>query len=313
MRGLLVVRCQMQLLDEIIDLLSSDNASTENALIKAQVLAHRLGDSELTQWVEHELRGYPDTAEIPSYRVVSVTLVGHITNGVYHYQNQTLPTGHLPEKLKRNLTRRELRQSISVLENWSKTENMGMSIPAEVLPAFSKSLSETYYVQQAWGRFGVGSILQVLTQIRSRLLEFCLKISDQFPPEMTAPQVREKAEEMGSKDVFRNAIFGDNTTIVVGDGSIGYVKNTIIKNDIESLVRHLDSLGVDSTDLEELKAAIVEDSGSASLEQKSLGPRVRGWIGTMVAKAGTASWQVSLEAAGNLLATAISKFYGFGT
>lgn len=302
----------MQLLDEIIDLLSSENASTENALIKAQVLAHRLGDSELSQWVEHELRGYPDTAEIPSYRVVSVTLVGHITNGVYHYQNQTLPTAHLPEKLKSNLTRRELRQSISVLENWSKTENMGTSIPAEVLPAFSKSLSQTYYVQQAWGRFGVGSILQVLTQIRSRLLEFCLKISDQFPPEMTAPEVREKAEEMGSKDVFRNAIFGDNTTIVVGDGSIGYVKNTIIANDIESLVRHLDSLGVGSTDLEELKAAIVDDSISTSLEQKSLGPRVRSWIGTMVAKAGTASWQVSLEAAGNLLATAISKFYGFG-
>lgn len=303
----------MQLLDDLIELLSSESAATESALIKAQVLAHRLGNTELAQWVEHELRGYPADAEIPSYRIVNVTLVGHITNGVYHYSNQTLPTGHLPKKLQKNLTRRELRQSISVLEEWAKTENMGTTIPAELLPAFSEALSETYYVQQAWGRFGVGSILQVLTQVRSRLLEFCLKISDQFPPDLTVPQVRERAEKMGSNDVFRNAVFGDNATIIVGDGSIGSVKNRVAKNDIDSLIGYLAEVGVGSSDLQELRVAINDDASSTEVAKRELGPRVRSWIGGMVSKAGSAGWEVTIATAGNLLASAISRFYGLGT
>jgi hypothetical protein len=303
----------MKIIDDIIDLLADEKSSTQSALLKAQILAHRLGDQELGSWVENELRGYPEGAEVPPYRVLGLTLVGHVTNGVYHYSNQTLPTGHLKEPLKTNLTQARVRDSVSAIESWTDKDNIAKPIPAEALHILSEPLSETYYVQQAWGKFSVGAMAQILTQVRSRLLGFCLRLSDQFPADLSPPEMREKAEEVGSNDIFRNAVFGDNTTIVVGSGSIKNVKNKIIKNDVESLLRHLQEHGVSKTDSQDLLVAIEQDAASTEVATKTLGPKVRGWIASMIGKAGTAAWEISMGAAGNILGNAISAYYGFGT
>lgn len=303
----------MQLINDIVDLLGDENSSTQSALLKAQILAHRLGDEELSKWVEHELRGYPENEEVPPYRVLKLTLVGHVTNGIYHYSNQTLPTGHLEEPLRTNLTRTELRDSVSAIESWADKNNVARTIAAEALSFLSEPFSDTYYVQQAWGRFSVGAIDQVLTQVRSRLLELCLKLSDRFPGDLTTGQVRQRADEVGSNDIFRNAVFGDNATIVVGGGSIRDVQNKVTHNNLDSLLSYLKEYGVPDGDLSELSAAIQEDASSEEVRSRTLGPRVKEWIGVMIAKAGSATWEISMGTAGNVLGTALSTYYGFGT
>ena len=56
----------MKLIDDIIDLLTeAGNGNLQNAFIKAQVLAHKLGDAELGAWVRSELVGYEDAADVP--------------------------------------------------------------------------------------------------------------------------------------------------------------------------------------------------------------------------------------------------------
>lgn len=42
----------------------------EDLLRKALVVARKLGITDLQTWLEHELEGYPEGAEIPDYRVV---------------------------------------------------------------------------------------------------------------------------------------------------------------------------------------------------------------------------------------------------
>jgi len=128
----------MKIIDDIIDLLADEKSSTQSALLKAQILAHRLGDQELGSWVENELRGYPEGAEVPPYRVLGLTLVGHVTNGVYHHSNQTLPTGHLKEPLKTNLTQARARDSVSAIESWTDKDNIAKPKFA-VRSAFSRS------------------------------------------------------------------------------------------------------------------------------------------------------------------------------
>lgn len=112
--------------------------------------------------------------------------------------------------------------------------------------------------------------------------------------------------------LFRHAVFGHNTTIVVGSGSIHGVRNSVVVNDVESLVESLRKHEVSEPDLNALRQAIDADKDAPEHAKKSLGPQVRSWIGAMVAKAGTAGWQVSIEAAGSLLACAIAAYYGFG-
>jgi len=303
----------MQLIDDLIDLLSDETSSTQGSLLKAQILGHRLGNSDLSAWVEHELRGYPDEAEVPSYRRLRLTLMGHVTNGVYHHNNQTLPTQHLKEPLKTNITHKDVRDSISAIETWSGKDGISITIPAEVYHFLSEPLSETYFVQQAWGKPSVGAIDQILVQVRSRLLEFCLKISDQLPPDLTPPQIRQKAEDMSSNDIFRHAVFGDNATIVVGSGSIRKVKNKIVRNDFQTLREHLKEHGITEPDIAELETAITIDSSSSEVQSQTIGPRVKSWLGSMMGKAGSTVWQVSMGAAGNILGAAVSAYYGFGT
>jgi len=304
----------MKLLDDLIDLLGDDNASLKSALIKAQILAHRLGDEELGRWVEHELRGYPNGAEVPPYRILHLTLVGHVTNGYYHYNNQTLPTHHLDPEIREKLTTNRVTDSVSAIEDWAQKDNIAVTIPSEAMGLLSKPLSDTYYVQQAWGRFGIGAGQGILTEVSfapPRVLP--KRYRDKIPADTPEKDVRNKAESAGANDIFRNAVFGDNATIVVGSGSIRDITNSVNKGDVQSLLRELRNVGVQQADLSDLESAIESDSSSAELTKRQWGPKVSGWVGSMMGKAGTTAWEVTKAAAGNILAAAIGAFYGFGT
>ncbi|MFL9911881.1 hypothetical protein [Paraburkholderia sp. RL17-337-BIB-A] len=69
--------------------------------------------------------------------------------------------------------------------------------------------------------------------------------------------------------------------------------------------------GLDEGDLAGLDTAIAEDA-PASAESPGIGPSVKGWIGKTLSKAGTAAWDVSVQAAVGVLGTAVSAFYGIG-
>jgi len=303
----------MLLIDEIIDLLSSADPSVENALFKAQVLAHRLGESELAQWVESELKGYPKDTELPSYRIVPITILGNASNGAYRVSEQPLPLMHLDPAIREKLDVKRLTQSIAVIEGWCKEdEDLSIVVAPEFYPLLNKGLGNGYQVERAWGKPSMGAMLQVVAEVRSRLLEFALKLSDRLPPEARREDMKQLARDAHVGDLFRNSVFGDNTTIVVGGGSIQNVTNSVVNNDLESLARALRDLSVPESDIQALQAAIKEDSASEEVASRTIGPRVRSWIGSMVAKAGGAGWEVGISAAGGLLAKAIAAYYGFG-
>jgi hypothetical protein len=303
----------MQLIDEIIELLSSSKPSLDNALFKAHVLAHKLGEIELKQWVDSELRGYPDTSNLPSYRFLNVTVIGNFSNGAYRYSEQPLPIMKLDKRLRKKLEITHLTQSIAVIEKWSKSESdLSIVIAPEFYGELSKGLGGGYSVERAWGKHSVGAMLQVVVEVRSRLLDLALQLADRIPREPTVAEIKQVSKEIAVGEIFKNAVFGDNATIIVGSGSIQGVTNSIVRNDFESLASALRTHNVTDDDIASLRAAIEKDQGADDHKTQSLGPRVRQWIGGMVSKAGSAAWQIGIGAAGNILGSAIGAFYGFG-
>lgn len=303
----------MQITDEIIELLSSRTPSVENALFKAQVLAHRLGESGFRDWVDHELKGYSKDAALPNYRVVPITVMGNFSNGAYRYTDQAVPLLHLDEKLRKKLEVKNLRESIAVIEQWSKDESsLSVVIAPELYPLLSKGLGNGYEVERAWGKNSMGAMLQVVTEVRSRLLELALQLSDTLPSEVSGTEMKQLSKEVGVRNLFRNAVFGDNVTINIGSGQISGVTNMVTSNDFESLAALLRESGIADSDIVELRKSVEADKSSTEVARKELGPRVRAWIGTMVAKAGSSGWQIGIGAAGSLLARALAQFYGFG-
>lgn len=304
----------MRLVTEIIELLSSDKPNLQNALFKAQVLAHKLGEAELRQWVDWELKGYHPQAELPTYRVLHVTVVGNVSNGGYRYTDQPLPLYHLSDELRDRLQVIRLFQSIAAIEQWARDDSdLSVVIPPELYPALSQGLSNGFAVERAWRKNSIGAMLQLVVEVRSRLLEFALRVGDKIPLEVAPEEMKQLSKEQAVSEIFRNSVFGNNTTIVVGSGAIHGVSNSFSQNDFAALSQALKTYSVAENDISALRKAIEEDKNAINVQHGTFGPAVRSWIGSMVSKAGSAAWNVSIGAAGNILGAALSAYYGFST
>lgn len=301
----------MKLIDEIIEILSSEESSLKTALLKTKVLLHKLGEKEILDWVDSELRGYQSIDSLPSYRVVHVSVLGNVSNMAYRQTHQVLPMMHLDKSIREKLDTRFLTDSIAVISEYSKRDDLQITIAPEYYPLLSKGLSNGYQVETAWGMTSSGVMTQVLTEVNSRLLGFVLELSEKFPSEMDTEEMRSRAKEVGVSDLFNNAVFGDNTTIVVGDSNTQNVRNSINRNDIHSLVEVLKQNKVSDADINALKLAIEKDQDTEEVKTGQFGKEVSSWMGTMVSKAASTVWDIKVGAAGSLLATAIGKYYGF--
>ena len=91
-------------------------AHMNEAQKRACVIA-RLRIGPLEVWVDHELNGYPDDVAIPSYRSLSLTLMGDFVGLVEIRRGMTIPPGCVPEKIREGIERTDCRKSISSIEH----------------------------------------------------------------------------------------------------------------------------------------------------------------------------------------------------
>lgn len=304
----------MKLLSEIIDLLSSSEPSIQNALFKAQVLAHQLGETEMAAWVGSELRGYTEDGNLPAYRILRVTVMGNLSNGVYRYVDQPIPMMNIDPRLREKLEMRRVTQSIVVVEEWArKDQDLAIVIAPENFHYLRKGIDKSFDIERAWAKHSVGALAQVVIEVRSRLLELALQVQARIPQEPEQGTIKDVSREAAVSQVFRNTVYGNNNTIVLGGGTIQNVTNSIVVNDVESLIRALEEQGIGESDVTELRTSLVADADSDDVKaRKGFGPAVRRWMGKMLAKAAEGGWEIAVSTAGGVLAAALAAYYGFG-
>lgn len=301
----------MILIEEIINLLTTEDLSLRAALQKTKVLLHRLGEKDLVEWVNGELQGYGEKDNLPSYRITSVHVRGDISDGVWRYSNESIPIGHLEDDIREFLTTSHLTQSIAVIEEYMGNENLQIRISPEFYSLLSQAFTNGYRIERAWGVHSAGTMTQIVTEVASRLLDFVLELSDRIPEELNSIELKAKSKEVGVSDLFNHTVFGNNTTIVVGDSNTQNVRNSISNNDFNSLKDFLVKNKVSEEDISDLESAIESDKDSEEMKAGKFGANVRAWIGKMVSKAGSTAWNINIGIAGSLLANALTKYYGF--
>lgn len=304
----------MKLIEEIVEILSSDAGSLTDALIKTKVLLHTLGHKELVPWVNSELNGYPDDDTLPEYRVLPATVLVNASNPGWRATRQHIPLGHLSDEQREAITTARMDQSLAVLERYASGDgdtSLQAHIPMESYGLLGQNLGNGYQIESAWSEVQKDGVLQILVQVRSRLLDFMLELRDQFPNDLDDAEVKERIDSVDTGDLFRSAIFGDNTTILVGSGNTQTVTNFNAKGDFDALARTLRENGVSDADVEALAVAVAEDEGHVDDEARQFGPKVKLWLQGMLAKAVEATWQIELGVASSLLATALNHFYGW--
>ncbi len=299
----------MKLIDEIIELLSTEKGSLTDALLKTKVLLHSLGQTELIAWVNSELNGYHEGQDIPDYRKVPAQVLANLTSMTFQANSHPLPIGHLSEEQRENLESSNMTQSLAVLEKFSESPDGSLSspIPLEYNGLLGKNLARGVSIQRAWSQIEVSSVIQILTEVRSRLLDFVLNLKDQLPEE-PSPQERQAVD---TKALFNNAILGDNATIIIGDKNKADIVNLHLKGNFSALEHELRKFNVADDDIATLKQAVEADQSEVDETKKEFGPSVKQWMQSMLHKAVETSWQIELNMASSILVDALKHFYGW--
>lgn len=289
----------MKILNELIELLADHNTGLDICLTKAQILAHKLKNEEFKKWVNYELRGYPVGVALPTYRILNLVIFGDVSNGYHRHFNYRLPLSHLSEQHVHRLTTRQIDESISSIENWANIDNISFSLPTEACAMFSDAFNEGYYVERIEAKIGAGKGKDILIQIRSKLLDYCLTISDEFPDDIGLTDTIDKSVREFSNEQFK-IIVQDNANIHIGD-TLSQISNQT----------NININKVSAEDIQELIKAISKDREVNEISEKSWGENIENWYMDMLKKAGTDSWDISKAAAAAILATVISRYAGF--
>lgn len=306
----------MDLIKQIINELIDQNISINSALLKTKVLASRISNMKLLEWVNSELSGYDSNRSLPLYRKdIKNALTGNVINGYAKLTNIQIPTDGLEENMIKSLTHCSFFQSISCLENMiSEREFIAVAIPVGI-----RSLIERNW--QDMGNPGLGiiscqkiiarpAIVEILSNVRNKLLDFMLTIENEFGinTELTALK-REKAK---ITNIVNNTIItsnGDGNLINAGDKNDIENVSEFSKGDIEVLKNNFKRANVSETDIDEFVKILTTDNHD--LKSKRIGDRTKIWISKMLNKALDGSWNIGIGAAGTLLAEGIKTYLGF--
>lgn len=302
----------MSLLEEIQKEAVDADSDLGALLRKCRVLAARLGSQPLEDWLIWESNGYPDDVEVPDYRIWTLQLMGHFSglcgSGL---KNAPIPLICLPEKVRDRFKNYKCRQSIASIEQMLKKEHDG--IFHVTTGDLSVVLGDKVYAGQnciqAWAYFSVGNPLELLNAVRNRILDFSLAIWKENPKAgNTSTHSGKDIEPARVTQIFNTTVYGGAANLV-GSAINSHVMLNVKSNDFSSLEQALRENHLSEKDIEELGAALESDAKPTS--KGRFGPRVSVWISGMIKKAAEGSWNVTVGAAGNLLAEVISKYYGF--
>lgn len=296
----------MNLLKDIQSDLVNESASLANTLRKAKILANEIGLPEFQEWVDSELNGYRDRANLPEYRRVRLPIFGTVTNGRYLIRNAPLPTDQLPDNVRKVVENCIFLEGVGELEAQASTTPLFIQWTPDLLMIARKFIewTEGGELVEAYQSVSTHAILGVLDQIKNRLLDFVLGLQEyNITPENMKNQT---GSQESARKTFNTYIIGDQNTVASGE-NVNQTLKTVQKGDSESLLSFLRGLNLDDDDVREAEEAI---SVERTATNGQLGPKVRGWLGGMMEKMASGALTIGGNAGTLILTQAFQDFYG---
>lgn len=307
----------MSLLREIQSDAVDKNVDISVLLRKCKILAARLGNEEFKLWVERELNGYTSKEDVPDYRILKVESYGYFAGiAGSALKNAPIPPSYISgisKEWKKFISTHYLMEPISSYTSLTKNRSGGdvlkIDWPADLIAYVGDKIYEHMNCMSAWKIISCSSIFSLLDTVRNRILSFALEIEAEAPDAGEAsPDTKPISKEHVAR-VFQTVVMGNVTNLAAGNGAIAQsTEITVVKNDLDSLKQYLASLGIHEPDLKKLEEAVHEDAQSGV--KGGLGSKVKAWMGKMINKAGTSTWNITCSVATILLAEALKKYYG---
>jgi len=171
----------MTLLREIQTGATDSGVDISTLLRKAKILAARLRNPEFEYWVDHELNGYDDTKNLPSYRVVPIVAKAQLTDGFRTWNNFQILTSFLPEEFEAWGKECRLNQPIAMIADLATKDNLAIAWPQALAVKYGAQGTNDYECLRAWQEVNPSRLVGILDIVRNRLLDFALRIERENP------------------------------------------------------------------------------------------------------------------------------------
>lgn len=167
-----------KLIDSIIQDLGDDKP-IKGILLKAQIIAHKLGNQTFKDWIYNEQNGYPDYDNLPKYRVVKASLKADIFQPyVKTVKNFPIPYGILDEKYDDYVYNVKLTESLFKIENLCSRANSVLSIECPTVLYQEVNQHINGNIERLWQECSKSSCLDIVNIFKSKLLEFFLELGE---------------------------------------------------------------------------------------------------------------------------------------
>lgn len=303
----LIMRCTMSLAERLQDAVLDSRRPLADALRLAKVLAAELESEELANWVDWELKGYPqEHADMPAYRRIPSTALAVISNGYYTHTAQQLPTYRLPDWMQKHATEANCNQSVGELEALATQRSDVVIQWASELVALANqhvSLSETYQIMSVQVPVPKPAILGVLESVRNNLLDYLLRLKQIDSTKVEDDKELSRLDKKKVRNAFKFTIGGNDNTVAAGETVTQQIANAVPKGDSAALEDRLDELGVSKNDSKELQIAVEDDKKKSP---KTIGERTK----AVIERISTAAGNKLAEGGAGLILEAVRQFLG---
>ena len=212
----------------------SNNKPISEILLKAQVVAYKLGNKEFEEWIRNEQNGYPDAMNIPDYRVVTVVLKA-CTSQPYTGFMKTIhiPAGIFDEDIINDcMSHVRIIQPLNEIESLCESKQEGIlqvNCPAIAYSEVNKYVN--WNVENVWQEISVHSLKGIIYTFKSKLLAFFLELDKKMDTGLDFSQIGSQDE---IKQIMNIAYNISSVVANTGDGTVN--TGNILENDVSQLI-----------------------------------------------------------------------------
>jgi hypothetical protein len=260
-----------------------ENKSLSDVFLKLQVVVYLLKNEQLAEWFNNENNGYDNGKALPQYRILPVLFYAQVEqdrgfNGSLMYDKYNLPIDLIEDKeIQDIMSKFEYRDSISnIVDLISNKEERTISITVPAITTtislFSRKLQPNCYIHSIWREIPKNAAQNIISQIKSKLLQFLLEINENLNLNISFTEMenKEKIEKAFNQNITNN-IYGNNNNVATGQNTEQNINQIFV--DYEKLKEY----GVDEQQIAELK--IIEKG----TDKNTLKNNVLSWLGKVSA------------------------------
>lgn len=298
----------MQIIQSLQNDILEQNTELSSILRKAKVLASELNNTDIKTWVDHELNGYQNESDLPKYRKFAAINMGIFDCYDSLQRNIPISVFNIKDEATRNLLQRnDIYDGVKSIESVIKTGVVELKRP---WPAEAIILYNLYNIDQrckciaAWGAIPIGRYDQVLDTIKTSLLEFLLKLQEEYPELKELTNEKPEIQEREVTKIFYNIINEGQCFI----GSTFNNCQVVQQNDLTSLLEYLKKVGVPSNEIDDLKVSIQKDKQDGN--SKNIGSNVKKWISKLSEKVLSSATDKTLDISLDVVKMALLAYFG---